>query len=120
MTREFQAKLDSKEFYRPDVFVDLWRCVTKIRLVSRLEEAPPSIGVMKFAESLNMAPEKVLNLSNVGEWIQVDRDTRHWDDEDEYEEYWLCHYDGDQTVEGYTQLRNELKEIKELNTLWKM
>lgn len=75
---------------------------------------------MKLADALGITPEKLLNLSNVGEWLQVDRDTRYWDDEDEYDEYWLCHYDGDQTVEGYPQLRRELKEIKELNALWTM
>lgn len=120
MTRDFATKIEEKHFYRPDVYIDLWRCVTKIRLLARLEEAPPVIGVMKLADALGITPEKLLNLSNVGEWLQVDRDTRYWDDEDEYDEYWLCHYDGDQTVEGYPQLRRELKEIKELNALWTM
>lgn len=71
-----------------------------------------------MAEALSVEPEKIINLANVGEWIQVDRDTRHWNDQDEYDEYWLCHYDGNQTVEGFTNLRRDIQEIKELNRLW--
>lgn len=118
LTAEFTAKKDKGVFMRPDVFVDLWRCLTKIRLLARLEQTPPASGVLDLANSIGVQPEKIINLANVGEWIQVDRDTRYWNDPDEYEEYWLCHYDGNQTVEGFSSLRKDVHEIKELNKLW--
>lgn len=118
LVRDFQSKQETNEFLRPDTFVDLWRCLTKVRLLSRLESVPQASLVMDLANRLDIDPEKLINLANVGEWIQVDRDTRKWEDHDEYDEYWTCHYDGDQTVESYSRLREDIREIKELNTLW--
>lgn len=118
MTATFELKKEQGAFMRPDVFIDLWRCLTKIRLLARLEETPPASGVVDLAKSLDVEPETIINLANVGEWIQVDRDTRFWDDPEEYDEYWICHYDGNQTVEGFTNLRKDLQEIKDLNKLW--
>lgn len=118
MVNDFVGKQQNNEFLRPDTFVELWRCVTKVRLLSRLEEIPQASQIIDLANRLDMEPEKLINLANVGEWIQVDRDTRKWDDAEEYEEYWSCHYDGDQTVESYSRLRADIKEVKELNNLW--
>lgn len=120
MTRDFVTKIEMKQFNRPDVFVEIWRCLTKVRLLARLEGAPVSSNIVHLAGALDITPERLVNLANIGEWIQVDRDTRHWEDPEEYDEYWLCHYDGDQTVESYHNIRKELKEIKELNELWTM
>lgn len=114
----FSQKQKDNEFLRSETLIDLWRCVTKVRLLARLENSPPASSIISIAEKLDVAPIRVLDLANIGEWIQVDRDTRNWSDKDEYDEYWLCHYDGDQTVMSFTGIRADIKEIEELNKLW--
>ena len=118
LLQDLKKKKENDEFYRPDELVNVWRLITKHRLLARLEGAPAVLGVVIMAEDLDVSPSRLLDLANIGEWVQVDRDTRTWNDPDEYAEYWECHYDGGQTVEGYDQIRAGLAELKELEALW--
>lgn len=118
MVDEFRSLKDKNEFLRPNVLVDVWRCMTKMRLLSRLEQTPAGSAVIAVAKLLDMPPDRLVDLANIGEWIQVDRDTREWADQDEYDEYWSCHYDEGGTVRSYESLRTSIQEIQELDNLW--
>lgn len=118
LVQELIEKKENDCLYRPDELITVWRLITKERLLSRLEQTPPTIALMALAEEFEISPERLLDLANIGEWIQIDRDVRKWNDQDEYDEYWSCHYDEGQSVESYDQLRASLREIKQLEELW--